>query len=652
MPTTPLEEARTPAPQGAGWLALGLVAFALYAFAALVPRGDTWGFHALAYLPAWMRLLALSVSFGLLLPPVQRRAAAVLERLMRPLLSTAPLGQVALAAFTALAFVLFYRFAIRTEVYGDTRTIIRHWNENAAVSSTWIASLLDVRLQHNDAALTELFLRTVSNTFALPIVETFRITSAAAGALSLCLWIVFVRSEFAGSRWSALLVLAACTLGATQIFFGHVETYGFVFLTMVMLLLTAYLCLEGKASAWLVGLLFLVALKAHASAICFAPALLFLFASRLAPRFPALGRVARRRGVLVFLVLPALALGAGLYAFHFHALAAPYRGATGGLPPMFLPLLPSPGPWDYTLLSPAHLVDLGNVLLLVGMPVLIVLAGLVLLHRRAIDWQHPTVVFAGVALLFHLLFFCAVNPLLSLPRDWDLFALAGAPLLFFLAAVLAHCDEDAVPFAAPFGAGAAFCVFTAAFWVLNVSPDRLSPRLEQVGEHVFRTYHTSGSYLLGTAQGMDPDTTRSIRRRLATIERLTLVPGDEESTHLLMMLAATYRAREDRANAVRWVDRAAANVPGDRNVALFRADYLLWADRPQDAVRGLDDILASDPGNFDALVLAAGAAADEAQYDRALAFLARAAAVRPADPDVATWAANVRARKSRGTPKT
>ena len=48
----PSSRFNTPA---SGWLALGLGAFALYAFASSVPRGDTWGIHALAYLPAHKR---------------------------------------------------------------------------------------------------------------------------------------------------------------------------------------------------------------------------------------------------------------------------------------------------------------------------------------------------------------------------------------------------------------------------------------------------------------------------------------------------------------------------------------------------------------------------------------------------------------------
>jgi hypothetical protein len=629
-----LSQASEQSSRTAGWLTLGIACFGLYAFASLVPRGDTWGLHALAYVSPLVRYAGLAVCLLLLLPPVQRRVLA-----SHPT-STSPLLPIGLAG---VAFVAFFAFPIRTEVYGDTRTILRHWTDNAAMPS--FSLLLDFNVFKTDAALTQILLRTIAHTFSMSIESAFRWVSAISGALCLGLWIQFVRTAFPRSRWTMLLVIAGIGAGANQIFFGHVETYAFAFLTSMALLIAAYLALEGRVSLWVVAVAFLLALKAHSIAICFVPALLFVAASRLSR-----GRGPGWAWTASFLVIPTLVAGLGLYFFYFRSFAAAYSGARTGTAQTFLPMLSGNGERDYSLFSPAHLLDLGNVMLLVGMPTLLILIGVVTLHRREIDWRRPAVIFAALALLFPLLFLLAVNPLLSMPRDWDLFALIGAPLLVFLAALMAAMVDRPGP--APHtaeGTALAFSVFSVAFYVLNASPALLGPRLEQVGEHIFRTYYTNASYLIVTAQGMDPDTTRSIARRLDTIRRLkpSVVGEDEEYTHLLSTLASVYRARGLRKEAVYWAERATVIAPGDSSLALTSADYLLWADDLDRADQRIARILEAHPSNYDALVLGAIASARRENYSSALAYLQRARLVAPRDPDLPIWEANMRARLAR-----
>src|SRR5207249_11099252 len=187
---------------------------------------------------------------------------------------------------------------------------------------------------------------------------------------------------------------------------------------------------------------------------------------------------------------------------------------------------------QYSLQSIDHLLDLGNVMLLVGAPAIVCLLGLILIHRRHIDWQHPRVVFATLAFAYPLLFFFALNPALSMPRDWDVYSLLGGPLLLFLATVLAHGDER-VPSAPIHGTALAFGVFSVGFFALNAWPAGLSLRLEDVGEHVFKTYHSNASYIIVSA------------RRIATVERRApgVVGEGGEYGHLVVIVASTYRER-------------------------------------------------------------------------------------------------------------
>jgi len=598
-----------------------------------------WGLHALAYATQQLRFAGLLACFLLLVPAVQRRVFR--ER-------TASFQFVRFFPIVVglVGFMAFYFFPIQTEVYGDTRTILRHWTDNTTLPPLTLLS--DFNIFRTDAALTQILVRTTAHVFNLSIENAFRLVSAISGGLCLALWTSFISVAFGRTRWANLLLIAALGAGANQIFFGHVETYAFAFLCCMVLLISAYLAIEGRISLWLVAIAFVVALKAHSIAICFAPALLFISTCRLVPRFRS--HPPGWRWTLGVIVAPTLLIAAVMYLFYFKSFASPYTGTRTGTAQTFLPVLASGGFRDYSLFSLAHLLDLANVLLMVGTPTLLVILGLLVFHRRAIDWGRPQVIFASLALIFPLLFLLAVNPLLSMPRDWDLYALLGAPLLIFLAAIVGTLDErmEADPRTLA-GSALAFSVFSVAFFALNATPSMLRPRLEQVGEHIFMTYHTNASYLILTAHGMDPDTTASLARREETIRRLEpkILGEDAEYTHLVATLASLYRERGQRKEAVYWSERAAALAPSDSNLALTSADYLLWANDIDRASRRIADILERHPNNFDALVLAAIAGARREDYAAALGYLERAHAITPSDPDVPIWEANLKAKLGR-----
>lgn len=73
--------ARTPEIQ---WFGLSMAFFAVYLFATLVPRGDTWGLHAYAYFPLVYRVAALAACALLLWPPSRDRVLSTLEKITPP----------------------------------------------------------------------------------------------------------------------------------------------------------------------------------------------------------------------------------------------------------------------------------------------------------------------------------------------------------------------------------------------------------------------------------------------------------------------------------------------------------------------------------------------------------------------------------------
>ena len=559
-------------------------------------------------------------------------------------------GTTTLALLAALAFFLFYALAIRTDIYGDARTIL-FWdaNDSRRLTGDWLGRVFSFNLQSDKEALTLLLHRWVARLFHWPIGHTYRILSSIAGAMSLLLWALYVRRQFKGSRWAPLLLVAGCLIGSNQLFFGHVETYPLASLASMAFLLAGSLALEGGIYLWIAPIAWFAATRIHPALVYFLPALLFVFAHRFVSRRVTIRPMPDGK-LAMLLAIPFLVAGGIAYFFYFKSYNEPHSGAGRDFAHSFLPIIAGPPPFErYSLQSLNHLGDFLNVLLLIGAPVVVALVGIGIFGRKAIGWHQARIPFAALALGFSLVFFFALNPALSMPRDWDLYALLGPPLLLFLTAILAGSDTR-VPSDRVFGMILGFGVFTAASFALNAAPGPLSARLERTGEHVYRSYYAGSSYIINVAQGMERDTTRAIARRIATIERLAPPrTPDPEYAHLMSRVADLFKSRDDLPEAARWMERAVAVSPADDNQALWLSDYYLRTGRTSDAWQRINKILGRDPRNVQALILGAIASAQTKDFTSALRYLERAKALAPQNPQIDEWIAGV--RKSLDKPK-
>lgn len=123
---------------------------------------------------------------------------------------------------------------------------------------------------------------------------------------------------------------------------------------------------------------------------------------------------------------------AGLIIQEFHLRAALEEyipTVSGGLLPFF-------AAGEYSMLSPDHLYDILNELLLIAPIGLILLIVTIFIRRRANIKNSPGI-FLGITALFSLLMLLVIDPKLGLARDWDLFsipaaAIGGAIIIFAL----------------------------------------------------------------------------------------------------------------------------------------------------------------------------------------------------------------------------
>jgi hypothetical protein len=564
-----------------GWLFLGVLFLVPYLVGTFHPEGFWWGVHALGYLDGAVRVLVLGgVSLLILLAAVRFPSPAGklrAERLDRRgwLLLLVGMG--------VLAGTVFWQLEIQTDAYGDEKIIRKTYAEDEPFQVEWLLEILSPRVYETRDALPVNLHRIVAYAFGASIDKAYRWVSVIVGGLFVALWLWFLRRAFGDAGLVLLFLIAGLLAGANQIFFGHIENYPFIYLAWTAFLICGYFLIGGGVHIGWFFLLFLVAFRGHAIAAAFLPGLLFALAHRYSDRLPWLGRVVTWKGIWLILVLPFVCAGILAYFLYFGSYNEPHGGSFGRLfEQSFLPIIPADPPWDrYLLMSGNHIRDFLNVLLLVCIPPLYLVTGMVILERSNVDWRHPRVKFFFLCLLFPLLFFFAFNPILTMIRDWDLYALLTPPMLMF-GVVLTHHSRVIKGLKTKLMLTLALGCFSTCFFILNASPERLSYRLVDAGMHTYRTYYAGAGYLIRMGLSLDPEEDRRFKRHVAVLETLEdiVYPGDEQYTQNLCYVGYVLARNKQYDRAMYWLQKALTNTPDSPQPHQILADIYLVRRQP------------------------------------------------------------------------
>lgn len=246
------------------------------------------------------------------------------------------------------------------------------------------------------------------------------IVSIFAGCLFLFFIWYYPRRIWEHSRDRGAARIFLIVSGVVALFFGYVESYALPCALIVGALLAAEANRRGKCPFSVVVLLLVAAAASHFMAVILFPALL------------ALALSGHRRCVGRIVVVGTLGVVALLWAYL--VLFASTYAQEAAAASMVLPLFSQP-PLDYGLLSPEHVLDLANLLLLVCPGVAIAAPLLCASHNRKqkAGGRAFWILAIGGALCLPVL----LDPKLGMARDWDLFGLGLAPLIVWAAVRLA-----------------------------------------------------------------------------------------------------------------------------------------------------------------------------------------------------------------------
>jgi tetratricopeptide (TPR) repeat protein len=172
-----------------------------------------------------------------------------------------------------------------------------------------------------------------------------------------------------------------------------------------------------------------------------------------------------------------------------------------------------------------------------------------------------------------------LNPLLSMPMDWDLFSIP-APLLLVLVALLASQVESN-----PGKVGApvvALILLSVPVFAVNMSVNAHSYRLESIAKRSFKTYYLRSSSNLIDALGfIKDDVDLYLERKQNLIEDLqpyALEGNDPMYSHLLMDDGFYFlRVGNDPVKARQRLTLACAYDPGrgDTRMFLMETNFVL-----------------------------------------------------------------------------
>jgi tetratricopeptide (TPR) repeat protein len=311
-------------------------------------------------------------------------------------------------ATIALLGVLFYLMRARTHFLGDgyqlisklaQTTYLKEREYGESLVHVWVKSMLGVDGKEG-ARLS------------------YQLVSIVAGVALLAAATLFSRRLFSEPVPRRLFLLGIASGGYMLLYFGYVENYGLFVLSVMVYTLGGLLIACGRMSRWFIWPFLGVAILFHVLGMTLFPSAVYLFFANA-----KIGRWLAHAGRPVKRLLAAAALLAVAAVFTFFYVTDYFFRFS---------IVPFVEDWltldGYTMFSLKHLLDYLNLLfvLLPAWPVLAALLCLLPVRRifRTVPYRYLAVLsLSALGAVF------VFDPKLGMPRDWDLFAFAGVPLV-------------------------------------------------------------------------------------------------------------------------------------------------------------------------------------------------------------------------------
>ncbi|HUL43331.1 MAG TPA: tetratricopeptide repeat protein [Bacteroidota bacterium] len=367
------------------------------------PSTLTWGFHQFGFLPPLFLLGYLVLGAGVILAARSGLADAVTQGTSSYMEKNPYQFLVTSVGIFVLSAILL---KVRAPLLGDSFFLVRNFSD--ALHNP------DALLYRNEPLATYYYfviVRLFAPATFTGFLNAFLVADIVLGIGFIVATFFLVRELIPDIQIRFGVFCLLMFVPYMQLFFGYVETYGFVLLVLSLYILVAVLALRDKLSFVFVPVMAVLAIASHYLALLLLPSVCY---------GAYIQWKAGRRSNVLAAVLAAAVLSFALlvianFDFTKYSAAVPHSH--------FLPLIVPTDPDEilstpYTLLSPYHLSDLVNALLLLYTPAIFIFFLTVGKWTREI-WREQIFRFLVFAIAPVFLFLFVVKFDLGAVKDWD-----------------------------------------------------------------------------------------------------------------------------------------------------------------------------------------------------------------------------------------
>ncbi len=389
-------------------IVLYLASLFIFIVCSWFPTHRLWAFNFGGYLPVWYRWVSSGIA---LLPPL------IWYLLKGKLQNFTNDNDTDSSTFNKISIVtilgftgLFFFFSLKTYFLGDGYTVLSLLaSENPLIKNREIGE-----------ALIHIWVKNIFGTGENSALLSFQSISIVSGFLFSLTTIYFTKRLFNKNIERVIFLFGINSGGYMLLYFGYVENYSIFVLSVLILTLTGLLIATDKIKVWYIIPALLFSIFMHIMGVTLIPAAIYLLVSK-SGMSNSIKRLKQpiKYSIIIFAVM---IFGSILYYIYNNNYFFKFS-----VIPIFANRFTIEG---YTLFSYNHLLDMLN-LLFMQVPAFLILV-IVIMHkfRRSIakgaQYRFLLILIlstSGAAFIF--------DPKLGMPRDWDLFAFAGLPIVIF-----------------------------------------------------------------------------------------------------------------------------------------------------------------------------------------------------------------------------
>lgn len=391
----------------------------------------------------------------------------------------------------------FYFFSIPDDNYGDAFQL-KSFNNRIMAKAPWETkewgSFLSIPSMGRKFTLN--FVNIVSYFTQLHFKAVFQWLGVLFGAGFVYIWLNFINDISRGKKQQLIFSLVFLLAPFTLVFYGHIETYAPVYflISLYLINLCRAVLLKTSRNLWISGVLIFILPLFHPISILLTPLFLFVIICNKRKKVNLNWSI-----FLKWIYIPFFLAGCILYFFVFEDYNDPrVLKNIRDIDRLFLPLISPEAPLDrYNIFSWQHLFDLGNLLFYWSSTSLIVLA-IAIVKRKQIDFNDPLIFIGGSGTLLMFSFLFPLNPLLTLPMDWDLFSIPSVFFAIFSIGILRQFQLGQTMNKVIFIS----IIFGSMSIIVNLIPSSHALRLESIGIWNFKSYHIRSNINLIYSAGL------------------------------------------------------------------------------------------------------------------------------------------------------